>query len=105
MHVTGQFLLNNYQQALEILHDMPVHIDTLTSGCNVPNTKWLEDEHKYLHSKQSEPEHDVLGVEYVELLAKYNAAQFVESPFFLSFCCSLYLSCNSTGAFGRIPIN
>jgi len=54
MHATGQFLLKNYQQALEILHDMPVCIDTLTSGCNVPDaqfTKWLEDEHKYLNSK------------------------------------------------------
>ena len=53
MYVTGQFFLKNYQQALEILHDMPVCIDTLTSGCKVPDTqftKWLKDECKYLNS-------------------------------------------------------
>ncbi|KAF8580817.1 hypothetical protein K439DRAFT_1619489 [Ramaria rubella] len=50
----GQFLLNNYKQALEILEDMP--------------------ERDYLLSKKSEPEADILGVEYVELLDKYHAA-------------------------------
>ncbi|KAF8573706.1 hypothetical protein K439DRAFT_1624875 [Ramaria rubella] len=38
-------------------------------------TGWLSDEHKYLESKHSEPENDVLGVEYIKLLTKYGEAR------------------------------
>ncbi|KAF8573305.1 hypothetical protein K439DRAFT_1559086, partial [Ramaria rubella] len=73
----ANFMFNNYTQALELLRDMPVHISTLTSGRNILEAQyagWLSDEHKYLESKHSEPEIDVLGVEYVGLLTKYAEA-------------------------------
>ncbi|KAF8586311.1 hypothetical protein K439DRAFT_1317871, partial [Ramaria rubella] len=43
----GQFLLNNYKQALEVLKEMPVQIEILTSGQEVTNLQyasWLEEE-------------------------------------------------------------
>ena len=75
---SGQFLLNNYKQALEILQEMPLRIQTLTSGREISDTQftdWLIKEREYLESKQSEPEADILGVEYVELLQKYAQAR------------------------------
>ena len=47
---------------------------------DVQFTRWLEEELLYLESKRSEPEVDVLGVEYVELLNKYHNARYVELP-------------------------
>ncbi|KAF8580520.1 hypothetical protein K439DRAFT_1519701 [Ramaria rubella] len=70
-------MVNNYTQALELLRDMLVCISTLTSGWNIFEAQyagWLADEHKYLESKHSEPESDVLGVDYVRLLTKYAEA-------------------------------
>jgi hypothetical protein len=69
---------------LNVIHDMPLKIDTLTSGCMVSDvqfSKWLQDERTYLQSKQAELKFDVLGVEYVELLDKYQTARV----FFFSF--------------------
>lgn len=64
---------------MEILKDMPVRIAALTSGRVISQAKyseWLEAERTYLESKKSEPEADVLGVEYVELLDKYETARY-----------------------------
>ncbi|KAF8583365.1 hypothetical protein K439DRAFT_1617574 [Ramaria rubella] len=64
--------------SLEILRDFPVRIETLMSGRQVLEAQfamWLADERKYLESKKAEPESDVLGVEYVELLTKYHEAR------------------------------
>ena len=75
--VPGHFFLNNYKQALRIIRDMPIQIETLTLGCHIFDMQfrsWLNAEQEYLQSKQSEPEADVLGIEYVELLNKYNSA-------------------------------
>ena len=74
----GEFLLNNYKQALDILQEMPIRIVTLLSGRPISDAQfsgWLEAEHQYLKSKQAEPQANILGVEYVELLTKYNDAQ------------------------------
>ena len=71
-------MLNNYKQALDVLQEMPIQIATLLSGHPVSDaqfTGWLEAECQYLKSKQAEPQADILGVEYVELLTKYNDAQ------------------------------
>ncbi|KAF8584763.1 hypothetical protein K439DRAFT_1345285, partial [Ramaria rubella] len=73
----AQFIFQNYKQALEVLWDMPVHIESLTSGWHISNAQyssWLSEEHKYLESKKAETQSDVLGVEYVELLNKYHEA-------------------------------
>ena len=75
----GEFLLNNYKQALDILREMPIRIATLLSGGHVSDVQfagWLEVEHRYLKSKQAEPQADILRMEYVELLTKYNDAQW-----------------------------
>lgn len=74
----GQFLLNNYKQALDVMREMPVRIQTLTSSWQITKfqfTTWLNLEHNYLRSKQSEPDVDILGVEYIELLDKYYDAR------------------------------
>jgi hypothetical protein len=59
---------------------MPIRIHSLISAHSVSDLKfaqWLEQEREYLSSKQSEPESDILGIEYVELLNKYNEAQYI----------------------------
>lgn len=81
----GNFILNNYRQALDVLHDMPIRIEALTSGRQISDiefTRWLDEEQLYLKSKKSEPEADVLGIEYVELLNKYYNARY--SPHFVT---------------------
>jgi hypothetical protein len=75
----GNFLFNNYRQALGILEEAPHQIEALTSGCWVTDAQfahWLDEEHRYLQSKLAEPEIDVLRIEYVELLTKYNEARY-----------------------------
>ena len=75
----GHFLLNNYKQALEVIHDMPIRIATLTSEqliTDVQFTQWLEDERLYLESRKSEPEADMLAMEYVQLLQKYYDTRY-----------------------------
>lgn len=70
---------------MEVLHDMPIQIEALTSGHQISDiefTRWLDEEQSYLKSKKSEPEVDVLGIEYVELLTKYYNAQY--SPHFVT---------------------
>jgi len=57
---------------------MPICIEMLTSGCQTSDitfARWIE-ECLYLNEKKSELEVDVLGVEYVELLNKYQAALY-----------------------------
>jgi hypothetical protein len=76
--VVGHFILNNYKQALQVLEEMPIRIQALTLGRETTKAQymsWLEEERKYLLSKQSEPPKDVLGIEYVELLNKYHDAR------------------------------
>ncbi|KAF8514271.1 hypothetical protein JB92DRAFT_3115721 [Gautieria morchelliformis] len=71
------FLLNNYKQALEILCDMPVCIQSLLPGRHISDAQfstWLQEEHKYLNSKKSEPEKDILATQYVGLLSKHEEA-------------------------------
>lgn len=81
--------MSNYKQALEILQDMPTRIAALTSGRTISDatySAWLESERTYLKSKQSEPEADVLGVEYVELLDKYHTARFAFNHYDRTCC-------------------
>ena len=75
---SGHFLMANYKQALESIQEMPLRIETLTSGRQISDAQfasWLEAERTYLISRQTEPETDVLGIEYVEMLNKYYEAR------------------------------
>ena len=57
---------------------MPSRIETLTSGRDITDAQfavWLKEERQYLKSKESEPEEDILGMEYVDLLMKYTEAK------------------------------
>jgi hypothetical protein len=60
------------------MREMPIWIHTLTSGRHITDlkyTEWLNAEREYLQSKVAEPQVDALGVEYVDLLTKYDSAQ------------------------------
>jgi len=60
--------------------------------------RWIEEERLYLNAKKSEPEVDVLGVEYVELLNKYHAARY----FGLFAVCEMIICLwTITGSFGK----
>ncbi|KAF8515032.1 hypothetical protein BU17DRAFT_93915 [Hysterangium stoloniferum] len=74
------FLLNNYQQALKIISEMTMRQKMLTPEQVIPDTqfmKWLDEERAYLKSKASEPEKDILSIEYVTLLQAYDSARMV----------------------------
>ncbi|KAF8510448.1 hypothetical protein JB92DRAFT_3083613 [Gautieria morchelliformis] len=76
----GRFLLNNYQQALEILHDMPVRLESLLPGRHLSDahfSKWLEEERTYLLSKKQEPEENIMASQYVELLRRHDEARIL----------------------------
>ncbi|KAF8523118.1 hypothetical protein BU17DRAFT_64016 [Hysterangium stoloniferum] len=74
------FLLNNYQQALEIIGEMMMCQKMLAPEQVIPDTqfmKWLDEEWAYLKSKTSEPEEDTLSIEYVKLLQAYDSVRMV----------------------------
>ncbi|KAF8485675.1 hypothetical protein JB92DRAFT_2555527, partial [Gautieria morchelliformis] len=63
----SNFLLNNYRQALQVLEEMPIQIQTLLNGIQCSDAQfasWLREEREYLDMKQTESDRDVLGVKY-----------------------------------------
>jgi hypothetical protein len=72
------FLYNNYIQALNLLHDMPIAIAAITAGCAIPETtyhQWLDEESDYLASRREEPKADIAKADYVKLLLKMKTAK------------------------------
>ena len=75
---TGNFLLNNYKQAIQIIKDYSLGICAWKQCLGISNQDidgWLEDERKFLESLKEEPEECVLACAYVEALQTCQAAK------------------------------
>ena len=70
--VVGNFLFNNYKQALAIISDYTPDINALKAImpglADEDFVKWREEELQYLQRLWVEPEYDVQTVAYIEVL-------------------------------------
>jgi len=72
--VTGNFLVNNYKQALAILKTEPALRKTmLAQGITSDATfqEWLLEERTYLKGLQKEPVQETLEMEYLQKLMNW----------------------------------
>ena len=77
----GTFLLNNYQQALEIL-DTRSAVDSALVKVGARDMvmvkEWLKEEEEYLRGLSKEPLEETLEMEYYKLLLNFNASEYVQ---------------------------
>ena len=72
---TGNFLLNNYKQAIQIIKDYLPGVHAWKQHLGISNQDidgWLEDERKFL---EEEPEECVLACAYVKALQTHQVAK------------------------------
>ena len=75
---TGEFLVNNYYQALDILKGGPALEKTmLDQGIEGTDTfqAWLAEEHTYLKSLSKEPLQETLEMEYLQKLVNFQGSE------------------------------
>ena len=76
----GQFLCNNYKQALEILSGEAA-FNKLMRDQNIANVgvfdEWLSEERLYLLNLQREPLPETLVMEYWQKLVNLGASEYV----------------------------
>ena len=80
LYLLGDFLVNNYKQALGILNGRAALKKTMEDqGIESPDVfeRWLEEEKAYLRALVKEPVHETLEMEYYEALIKLNANEYV----------------------------
>ena len=75
-HQLGNFLYNNYKQALDIIADGEHILPGLMQDLNIMDVAtfevWLREEKYYLEGLQREPEEETLTMEYWQRLVKLN---------------------------------
>jgi hypothetical protein len=75
---TGEFLVNNYVQALDILKGQSA-LDKTMADLGVPDAGefavWLEEERVYLKGLLKEPIHETVEMEYYQKLVNLNASE------------------------------
>ena len=75
-HQLGNFLYNNYKQALDIIADGERILPGLMQDLNITDVAtfevWLREEKYYLQGLQREPEEETLTMEYWQRLVKLN---------------------------------
>ena len=75
-HQLGNFLYNNYKQALDIIADGERILLGLMQDLNIMDMAtfemWLREEKYYLEGLQREPEEEMLTMEYWQRLLKLN---------------------------------
>ena len=72
----GDFLYNNYKQALDIIANGGRILPGLMQDLNITDVAtfevWLSEERSYLEGLQCEPEEETLAMEYWQRLVKLN---------------------------------
>ena len=74
----GNFLYNNYKQALDIIASFTPQVEEFKASRNISDDDfetWRKEELEYLTSLTAEPEYDVCAVAYVEALEALSKAQ------------------------------
>jgi len=77
--MTGEFLVNNYKQALGILKSEPALCKTMQDqGINSDATfqEWLVEERTYLRGLQKEPIRETLEMEYLQSLMNWTESRY-----------------------------
>jgi hypothetical protein len=75
---TGNFLYNNYKQALAIIKNYTPELDFFKLRLQVTDTdieEWIHAERKFLEELKEEPEERVLAAAYVEALIQRRQAE------------------------------
>jgi hypothetical protein len=75
---SGQFLINNYHQALKILDTEEMLQASMNEhGISDPSvfTTWLKEEKEYLEGLLTEPPAETLEMDYYEALVKLRTCQ------------------------------
>ena len=72
----GEFLYNNYKQALDIITDGECILPGLMKDLNIMDVGtfelWLREEKSYLEGLQCEPQEEMLTMEYWQRLVKLS---------------------------------
>jgi hypothetical protein len=71
IHYTGNFLFNNYTQAVQIIKDYTPEVEAFKLRLQVTDSdieQWLHAEQKFLEDLKEEPQERVLASAYVEAL-------------------------------------
>jgi hypothetical protein len=83
----GEFLVNNYKQAINILNGEAVFVKQMHDQ-NIANVSvfedWLAEEKAYLEGLSREPLQESLTMEYWQKLVNLAASEYV--IFFLTLC-------------------
>lgn len=77
---SGQFLVNNYKQALTILDGETALTKAMADqGITDPRvfTEWLDEEKVYLQGLTKEPIRETQEMEYYQKLVNLNASEYV----------------------------
>ena len=75
---TGNFILNNYRQALTIIGEGAETLRTLCAALSITEAdleRYLEQEREYLRSRKKERPEVVRKAEYIEALKRLDAAR------------------------------
>ncbi|KAG1719798.1 hypothetical protein EDD22DRAFT_983278 [Suillus occidentalis] len=77
----GNFLYNNYRQALDILQNGQINLSEVMWDLDITDVsvfdQWITDEKEYLQGLKSEPEHETLQMEYWQKLINLTASHEV----------------------------
>lgn len=76
----GNFIYNNYRQALTIIGENTATLDILCTRLGVTWAdleRFLDEERQYLLSRKKEPPEVMRKVEYVQALQRLEEAQYV----------------------------
>ncbi|KIK33852.1 hypothetical protein CY34DRAFT_26971 [Suillus luteus UH-Slu-Lm8-n1] len=75
----GNFLYNNYRQALDILQNGQINLSEAMRDLDITDisifNQWITNEKEYLQGLKSEPEHETLQMEYWQKLINLTASQ------------------------------
>lgn len=77
--MAGNFIWNNYRQALKILTEYPARLEVAKAALNIESDStfldWRLEEKQYLLGLKKEPETDILRFEYLQTLQKLKHAR------------------------------
>jgi hypothetical protein len=79
-HPSGNFLLNNYKQALKIIKEYGPEVEAFKTQLAISDTtfeEWLNNEREFLLALKDEPDEWGLKCSYVEALIAKKKARYV----------------------------
>ena len=90
MECKGNFIYNNYRQALHVIGESAAVLETLCVKLGVTKAdleRFLEDERQYLRSRKKEPPEVMRKAEYMLALRRLEEARYVARENALDYLC------------------